>query len=170
MVVAVGVGWALWRLQKRVPEAVLPDCGYSTSGCSACETYSPLSRLLAADDFVFLAAHFGSRPEMAGRLRRERRNVLRLYLRQLRADFRELHGICRALAARGEDPALAAAVSREALKFHRQMVILRVHFFLGWSGRVRADIMPLVKALDGLRQAMRASLLVATPQASPSAD
>src|SRR5215471_20655160 len=53
--------------------------------------YEPMGRLLAEEDFVFLAAQPGYRPEIGAKLRRERRQIFRLYLRELSRDFHRLH-------------------------------------------------------------------------------
>ncbi|MCX6619576.1 MAG: hypothetical protein NTY38_00560 [Acidobacteria bacterium] len=48
--------------------------------------YKPMERLLSEQDFMFLAAVAGDRPEIGNKLRRDRRRVLRSYLRTIRRD------------------------------------------------------------------------------------
>ena len=138
--------------------------------CPAREAYQPMGRLFAAGDFEFLAQQAGVRPEIAERLRRVRWQVLRLYLRELQADFRHLHRICRVLAAKSQDPAFGTLVTRQAVKFYRELWILQVCCFLGWSVRVQIDVLSLVNALDRLREAMRASPALTAPRPTLSFD
>ena len=138
--------------------------------CPAREAYRPMGRLFAEGDFKFLAQQAGIRPQIVERLRRVRWLVLRLYLRELQADFRRVHRISRVLAAKSPDPAFGALVIRQAVKFYRQLLILHVYCFLGWPVHVQTDVVSLVNALDRLREAMRASLAVTASRPSLSFD
>src|SRR5437870_1680271 len=59
------------------------------------ESYAPMQRLLDKQDFVFLAAQRGYRPEIAKRLLAERRKVFLSYLRNLVRDFNQLLALAR---------------------------------------------------------------------------
>lgn len=165
-VAGAGLAVSLWRLfnprQAGSMPAGLGEILAATR--SPLETYQPLSRLFAEEDFTFLAAERGAPPGAAKLLRRSRCTVLRLYLRQMRAEFRQLHLLCRVLAPQAADPDFATRVARQALAFHGLMLVLEVRCALGWVLPVRVDAGKLVAALDQLRQAARASLAVPTPQ------
>ena len=95
---------------------------------------------------------------MVQHLRIGRRRVLRLYLRELRADFRGVHRICRVLAAKSYDPAFPALVTQQAMKFYGQLLIAHACCFLGWPSLAQMDVIGLVASLDRLREAVRASM------------
>src|SRR5579862_7271657 len=61
--------------------------------------YQPMERLLAEEDFLFLASQPGYTPEIGAKLRRERRRIFRLYLRELAHDFLHLHAEARRMVA-----------------------------------------------------------------------
>ncbi len=124
------------------------------------DNYQPIGRLFAKEDFQLLARH----PALAGRLRRDRRQVLRLYLRQLETDFRRVHGICRALAASSRNPVFSALIGRQALQFGRQLLLVRIYCALGLVGQVQTKAATLANALDHLRETARASLALAAPE------
>src|SRR5262249_19677529 len=69
------------------------ECAFSP------ERYEPMVRLLADDDFEFLEKQPGYRPEIGAKLRRERREIFRLYLKELARDFQSLHAAARKLVA-----------------------------------------------------------------------
>ncbi len=133
------------------------------------EAYRPVGRLFASGDFEFLTRQ-GSRPEIAKRLRRARWQVLRLYLRDLQADFRRVYRIAGVLAAKSQDPAFGALVTRQAVRFYRELSILHICCFLGWPARIQTDVLGLVEALDRLREAARASLVATAPRPDLSFD
>ena len=127
------------------------------------ETYRPMSRLFAEEDFAFLS---GQGPGIIKRLRRQRREVLRLYLRELRADFQRLYALCRILAPKSQDPNFAPLITQQALSFYGLFLILQVRCALGWYLHVRVDTVDLVTAFDRLAQAARATLPALMPQSS----
>src|ERR1700739_2229680 len=55
------------------------------------DRYQPMIGLLANDDLNFLARQPGCNPKILSRLRRDRRRVFRMYLRDLAVDFQFLH-------------------------------------------------------------------------------
>src|SRR5688500_7728052 len=57
--------------------------------------YRPMERLLSDDDYEFLSAQPGYDPSIARRLKSERRQIFRIYLRHLSEDFSRLHHAAR---------------------------------------------------------------------------
>ncbi len=129
---------------------------------SAAEAYGPVSRLFAERDFQLVAGQAGSRRKMVRRLRRARWQVLRSYLGELRADFRQALGIGRVLAVQSEDPGFAAFVGGQAIRFYVQLSLVGIYCLLRRPSHVQREVAGLASALDRLRQATRA-LLVARP-------
>lgn len=164
-VLAAGLGAAVvlrW-LQGVGPEGITPglETRILSPTRSVLETYQPMNRLFAEEDFQFLSR---SRPDLVKRLRRQRQQVLRLYLRELRVDFARVYAFCRRLAPKSADPNFAGAITQQALSFYGLFLILHVRCTLGWFLHVRVDTVDLVGAFDRLRQAAQATLSAMAPQ------
>ena len=158
--VALGAGFGvvLWRLLHPAAVSGLDAAGRRLAARPAVDRYRPMGRLLAEDDFRFLASQSSGCPRLATRLRRQRIRVLRLYLRQMRAEFARVYGLARLLAPTSQDPAFAGRVLSLALTFSGLWVAMQVVCALGWLGPLRVHIAGLVTALDGLTEAVQASL------------
>ncbi|HYM13608.1 MAG TPA: hypothetical protein VEU62_22900 [Bryobacterales bacterium] len=163
LAVALGAVATLRRLHRVAQEGITAavEAQILSPTRSALETYQPMGRLFAEGDVRFLNR---SRPDLVKRLRRQRQQVLRLYLRELRADFERVYAFCRSLAPRSADPNFAALITQQAFSFYGLFLILHVRCTLGWFLHVRIDTMDLVGAFDRLRQAAQATLAAMTPQ------
>jgi hypothetical protein len=171
LVVGAGVGITLWRLLRSNGPEALPS-GWRermASTRSALVTYQPMSRLFAEEDFDFLAGQRGFQPGLEKKLRRQRRRVLRLYLRELRLEFRGVYALCRMLVPHSANPDFAAWITRQAAAFYGLLLVLHLRCTLGWFLHVRVDTTDLVTAFDRLREAARAGLPSWTLQPSPYA-
>lgn len=91
-------GSLLWLLWRRSSAAESTDESWEFS----LENYGSMNRLLAEEDLLFLRAQRGHRPEMDIRWRQERYRLFRLYLSELKLDFRRLHAKARALVAQSD--------------------------------------------------------------------
>ena len=100
-----GLLWWLTRMAlRRRHTAAWPDGDVSPN--FSLDRYQPMGRLLDEEDLVFLKSQPGYRAEMGVRWRRERRRIFRLYLDELKDDFRRLHAQARELVAQsGADSA-----------------------------------------------------------------
>lgn len=114
------------------------------------DRYRPMSRLLAPEDFDFLASQPGFRPEMARKLRSQRRRVLRMYLRELSKDFARLHRRARRLMANApeEHHDLVGILMRQRLVFYRARLGVEVRLALDWLLPGTVDLRPLLGALE----------------------
>ena len=131
------------------------------------DRYRPMLRLLDATDFQFLRAQKGFTPEMEKRLRRQRVQAFREYLRLLEADFDRISTALRVILAQSahDRPELASLVLQRRLRF--ALGLIEVHcrlalFGLGWS---RVDVSGLIQLFDG----MRLDLHKLVPASSPTA-
>jgi hypothetical protein len=129
------------------------------------DRYRPMLRLLDATDFQFLRSQKGFTPEMAKRLRRQRVQVFRGYLRMLVADFDRVGAALRVILAQSEYdcPELASLVFRRQLAF--ALGLIDVHcrlmlFGLGWS---HVDVSGLIRLFDGMRLQLHALVPVSSP-------
>lgn len=126
--------------------------------------YRPMNRLLAEADFRFLQGQAQLRPDLVRRLRQTRVATLRLYLREMRADFDRIHTLCRALAPHSADPSFAPRIMKETLWFYGQFGVLYAASFLPWYFDAQVHGAKLVDALARLEQLAGASLSTWTPQ------
>jgi hypothetical protein len=131
------------------------------------DRYRPMLRLLDATDFQFLRAQKGFTPEMERRLRRQRVQAFRGYLRLLVADFDRIVAALRVILAQSANdrPELASLVLQRRLSFALGMIGVHCRlalFGLGWS---RVDASGLIRLFDGMRLQLNALV----PSSSPTA-
>ena len=117
------------------------------------DRYRPMTRLLDQEDFDFLASQPGFRPEIARKLRSQRRRVMRLYLRALSKDFSQLHARARRLvaAAPEEHHNLVGVLIRQRATFFRVRSMVEMRLALDWLLPGSIDIRPLLGALEKLQ-------------------
>ena len=110
--------------------------------------YEPMARLLSDEDFLFLKAQPGFRPEMGRKFRRERRRIFRLYLHELARDFHRLHAQARVAVSTlaAEHSALVGVLFRGQLRFWYEMAAIEMQLTLSWAG-VSVDARALVEAI-----------------------
>src|SRR5258708_17135014 len=123
------------------------------------ERYAVLTRLTTEEDLRFLRKLPGFRMEMAARLHRERRAILRMYLRELAGDFPRLHSAARRLVAEAP-PGHAGLVSllfRQQVAFWRCLAAIEVGLALAPLGLGRVDVRRLLEAVEVLRAAVAPS-------------
>lgn len=115
--------------------------------------YEPMARLLAEEDFLFLASQPGYKPEIGAKLRRERRRIFRLYLRDLAHDFHLLHAEARAMVAesKAEHAELVGVLMRQQILFWRAMVGIELRLWLDQAGLSKADARRLVESIEAMR-------------------
>jgi len=155
----IGAGLALTflrvaRVRRRSSAAVLGREMVRT-GRSPLETYAPMGRLLAREDWEFVNGPARLPLSVRRHFRRQRRKILSLYLRDLRADFGRVYALCRELAPYSPDPGFAAEVTRQALLFHAQWLAVELRAALGWSWTTPTRASELVAAFDRLYHAAR---------------
>jgi hypothetical protein len=112
--------------------------------------YRPMLRLLAEDDFAFLAGN----PKLISTLRAERHKLFRSYLRSLTREYgRLLAGIRMVMVQSKIDrPDLARALAKNRTLF--ALAICRIEFRLSMHamGLGTVDISGVVEAFDRLRE------------------
>ena len=121
------------------------------------ERYRPMMHLLDAGDVEFLRSQPGFTPAMAAKLRAERCQVFRGYLRCLRADFQR---VCAALKllmvhSRYDRPDLASVLIHQQVMFECGMVLVGFRLFLYRWGVCGVDVTDLVKIFDVMRLELR---------------
>jgi hypothetical protein len=117
------------------------------------ERYKPMLRLLDERDLEFLRAQPGFSRGMEAKLRAQRCQVFRDYLRGLEADFRR---VCTAvkllmLQSQFDRPDLASVLVQHQVSFALGVAVVKmrlVFFRWGFSG---VDVSDLVKSFDAMR-------------------
>jgi hypothetical protein len=114
--------------------------------------YKPMLRLLSDTDLGFAAAN----PKLRSRIRSQRREVFRGYLRCLTKDYaRLLTGLRETMVESGVDrPDLAKALARNQVLFALSLCRIELHLQLHAFGIGKVDVSGLVEALDSLRGAV----------------
>ena len=121
------------------------------------ERYRPMMHLLDASDMECLRSQPGFTPGMVAKLRTERCQVFRGYLRCLNADFQR---VCVALKllmlhSRFDRPDLASVLVRQQVMFEIGMVLVGLRLFLYRWGLCGVDVTDLVKIFDAMRLELR---------------
>ena len=147
-----GLLWVSTRMiLRRRRSSATPDSD-ETAGFSL-DRYRPMGRLMAEEDLVFLKSQPGYRAEMGERWKRERRRIFRLYLAELKADFRRLHAHARELvAASGADSAgLVDVLMKQQITFLMATTALEFRLALQGIGVGKVDITPLIELIEAMR-------------------
>jgi hypothetical protein len=149
-----GLLWVLTRMLLRRRGSARLD-GDEAADFSL-DRYQPMGRLMAEEDLVFLKSQPGYRPEMGRRWKRERRRIFRLYLAELKTDFRRLHAHARKLVAASEadSAALMEILMKQQVAFLMATTALEFRVALQRIGIGRVDVKPLL----GLIEAMHVDL------------
>jgi len=122
-----------------------------------------MMRLLDGGDLEFLRSQPGFSPRMATKLRVQRCQIFRGYLRCLSGDFQR---VCAAikilmLQSRQDRPDLAGLLVQQQLKFTCGMALVYSRLFFYRWGLCGVDVTSLVKNFDQMRLELR-SLVPAT--------
>lgn len=121
------------------------------------ERYRPMMRLLDGADVEFLKSQPGFTPRMAAKLRIQRCQIFRGYLRCLNSDFQR---VCAAikilmLQSREDRPDLAGLLVQQQMRFACGMGLVQSRLFLYRWGICGVDVMSLVKNFDLMRLELR---------------
>jgi hypothetical protein len=143
--------WVLTRMILRRRSSATLDS--DETAAFSLDRYQPMGRLMAEEDLVFLKSQPGYRAEMGARWKRERRRIFRLYLAELKADFRRLHAHARELAAgSGADSAgLVEVLMKQQFTFIMATTALEFRLALQRISIGRVDITPLIELVEAMR-------------------
>lgn len=151
LILLVAFGWMFRRLASRVDAR--PSTPEWLHGFSLA-SYKPLERLFSEDDFEFLASQSGYRPEMTRRLRKERKQIFRGYLKELVTDFNRLYNMATiAMIYSPEDrPGVASTLWKHRITFYFAVCAIECRLLFG----IRlASVADLVNAVEQMRQQAR---------------
>jgi hypothetical protein len=129
------------------------------------ERYRPMLRLLDGEDLEFLRSQPGFTPKMATKIRIQRCQIFRGYLRCLNADFGRVCAAIKVLMlqSRNDRPDLAAALVRHQATFLFCMATVQFRLALYRWGVCGVDVTSLVNVFDVMRLELRTLVPVALP-------
>jgi hypothetical protein len=121
------------------------------------ERYRPMMRLLDSGDLEFLRSQPGFTPRMATKLRVQRCQIFRGYLRCLNGDFQRVCAAIKVLMlqSRHDRPDLASVLVQHQAMFACGMATVYFRLFLYRWGVCGVDVTSLVKMFDLMRLELR---------------
>jgi hypothetical protein len=127
------------------------------------ERYRPMLRLLDERDLEFLRSQPGFSPHMEAKLRTQRCQIFRGYLRGLECDFQR---VCTALTvlmmqSQLDRPDLASVLIRQQASFALRVAVVNVRMALYRWGFSGVDVSGLVETFDAMRLELRSLAPVA---------
>jgi hypothetical protein len=148
----VGVA-ILLLVRKLAGPATISQCDPEWISNFSVARYRPMLRLLDEADYAFLAAQPGYSKKYLNRLRAERREIFRAYLRNLVRDFHRLHMAARMVLvyAPQDRPELAMTLMRQRFLFMFAVVAIECRLVLHTAGIGTVDVRKLIAALDNMR-------------------
>jgi hypothetical protein len=119
--------------------------------------YRPMQRLLAEEDYEFLAAQPGYDRAIARRLRQRRRSVFRKYLRGMARDFDRLYAAAKQIAVYSERDRkdLLVLLVRQKVAFECGLALIHMRLALHAIGMAPVDVRGLIDALEEMSQHAR---------------
>ncbi len=149
---ALIVGLALALRNLACAESSLPVTAEWISELST-DRYRPMVRLLDSTDIQFLRSQPGYTRQMESRLRAQRCQIFRGYLRCLNLDFQRVATALKIVMSQSENdrPDLAAALVHHQLRFAVGMQVVRFRLFLFQYGIGSVNVMNLLNVFDFMR-------------------
>jgi len=121
------------------------------------ERYGAFPRLMSSADLDFLAAQPGFEPAIRKNLKRAHARATRLYLREMRSDFRRLCRVARAIAATSETDRsdLVTTVHKEQFIFYWRMLGVQTRVALSAAGLPVPALPSLGESLARIQSALQ---------------
>jgi hypothetical protein len=154
VLLCLGLGIGIWWLVRRIvsPDAHLPVTAAWIEELSP-DRYGPMLRLLDQQDLAFLRRQPGFTPRMVSRLRAQRSQVFRGYLRSLNYDFARVVMALKLVLmhAHKDRPELAAALVRQQILFAAGIATAHARLLLYRWGWCSVDVTGLMRIFDAVR-------------------
>ena len=130
--------------------------------------YAPMVGLLSDEDFKFLARQPGFDFALRRKLRRERLEIFRGYLRKLVADFNRLHLAIRLNLSRHpqDHSQLVSQLIWLKIRFSISLLQVEVSYLLCWMGVRTIHVGSLVRYLEEMSSKLQAISALQTSSAS----
>ena len=157
-VACVAVLFALFKLLRSMAAAgrSLPVTAEWINELSV-ERYKPMMRLLDSEDLDFLRSQPGFTPQAAAKLRIQRCQIFRGYLRSLSTDIGRINGAIKLLMlqSRRDRPDLAASLMRQQFLFAAGVLVVQFRLVLYRFGFCGVDVSELIRIFDSMQLELR---------------
>jgi hypothetical protein len=155
----LGLGAALFWVWRRMlcPVVSLPATANWIEELTL-ERYRPMMHLLDPEDLEFLRSQPGFTPQMAARMREQRSQIFRGYLRCLNQDFHQVVMALKLILAYSthDRPDLASALIRQQVRFGLTMAGVHARLFLYRWDLCGVDVKVLLGMFDSMRLELQA--------------
>ncbi len=156
LVTAAGITMLTYLIRRVASAGDLPVTSEWIEDLSV-QRYRPMVRMLDEGDIEFLRSQPGFTPTMATKLRAQRTQIFRGYLKNLETDFNR---VCSAiklimLQSSQDRPELAEALLRQQITFAISVLSVRARLLLYSFGLCGVDVTQLVRRFDSIRAELR---------------
>jgi hypothetical protein len=130
---------------------------FASLGSGLERRYAVLSRLLSGKDITFLRTLPGYKPAIERKLRRDRRRIFRLYLKEMVGDYRQILRLARVRPLRDLGRVSDDATKRimaQALRFRWQLLVVATEFILHGLHLDVVNPSKLVRSLIAMHKAL----------------
>ena len=143
----------LWIIRRLMSPYAVSACDPEWLDEFSIDKYRPMLRLLANDDYDFLAMQAGQSMSTIRQLRRDRRRIFRSYLKSLTADFQRLHlaGKMLLVYATEDRSDLASKLVEQRITFSIAIMKVHAHLLLHTVGIGTVDVRALLGSVESLR-------------------
>jgi hypothetical protein len=121
------------------------------------DRYRPMVHMLDSGDIAFLRSQPGFTREMANKLRTQRTQIFRGYMRNLETDFGRVCSAIKVvmLQSQHDRPELAEALVRQQVTFACAMLSVRARVFLYSMGICGVEVSKLMRIFDSMQLDLR---------------
>jgi hypothetical protein len=129
------------------------------------DRYRPMMRLLDSEDIEFLRSQAGYIPTMESKLRAQRYQIFRGYLRCLDSDFKRVCMALKLVLVQSEQdrPDLSAVLVHHKIMFASGLLAVNFRLFMYRWGICTVDVTSLVQIFDVMRIELRTLVPAAMP-------
>ena len=159
LVIVMGLCLACWLAFRVSETSALPNSKTLQAEADHLKRYQVLCRLFDPDDKSLVQANLDVLGHGAVQhLGKTRRQIMRMYLRELRGDFSRFWSLCRLLAPYSPDPQFATMLFGQFFLFHGSLVLLWARTYTGSMSFESAQFGALIDAVQKLRGAAQSAV------------
>lgn len=159
LVIVMGLCLACWLAFRVSETSVLPNSKTLQAEAARLKRYQVLCRLFDPDDQALVETNLDVLGHGAvHQLSKSRRQIMRMYLWELRSDFSRFWSLCRLLAPYSPDPQFATMLFGQLFLFHGTLVLLWARTYTGAISFESARFGALIDAVQKLRGAAQSAV------------
>jgi len=159
LVIVMGLCLACWLALRTSETSVLPNSKTLQAEADHLERYQVLCRLFDQNDETLVRANLDVLGHSAvHELGKTRRQIMRMYLCELRGDFSRFWSLCRLLAPYSPDPQFATMLFGQFFLFHGSLALLWARTYTGSMSFESVQFGALIDAIQKLRGAAQSAV------------